>query len=236
MKTISVKQVAEALNLTTRAVVYRLEKGQLKGTQTPNAFGKAEWRVYPTKEIAEGLRKAQGGSSKENSIGDQALNFSPEAVDIIDAAEIEFEQSKESTEDLENSWREQARDTLKGLAEELVRPLVETVRAQQELLAEKERIIQEKDLKLRLLPDFQKQAEEERKAAELKELEIEALKKQISAVERERQSAQEQADKIKSEKEAEGIAIQEQLAALSKQLQELQQPKPSFWQKFFGMQ
>lgn len=83
MKTVSVKQVAEALDLTPRAVIYRLEKGQLKGTQQPNAFGKQEWRVYPTKEIVEGLKKQQ---SSENNADKEAgsFNFSPEDIDVVE--------------------------------------------------------------------------------------------------------------------------------------------------------
>ena len=42
--------------------------------------------------------------------------------------------------------------------------------------------IEIEDLKVKLLPDLQKRAEEERKAAELKELEIVALQKQIDAI------------------------------------------------------
>lgn len=188
MKTISVKQVAEALELTTRAVVYRLEKGQLKGTQQPNAFGKQEWRVYPTKEIIEGLKKRQGSEIKsDGETGDESLNFSPDGTDIVDADQVvENEQNIGSPEGVHEqnqaSWREVAKETLKGLAEELVRPLGETIRAQQDLLAEKDRIIAEKDQQLKLLPDYQKQADEERQAAQLRALEVNALKKQIEAL------------------------------------------------------
>lgn len=184
MKTISVKQVAEALSLTPRAVIYRLEKGQLKGTQQPNAFGKQEWRVYPTKEIIEGLKKQQPSETKD----DTSLNFSPDYIEVVDAiaGEQGDRDEQQPEEDSHGGWREVAKDTLRGLAEELVRPLAETIREQQELLAQKDKVIAEKDQQLRLLPDFQKQAENERKAAELNALEAQALKKQIAALEEQR--------------------------------------------------
>jgi hypothetical protein len=234
MKTISVKQVAEALDLTPRAVIYRLEKGQLKGTQQPNAFGKQEWRVYPTKEIIEGLKRRQPSENSPNR-DDSSLNFSPEEIEVIDAVTSEKAGTPEPhpDEDSQGSWREMAKDTLRGLAEELVRPLAETIREQQELLAEKDKIIAEKDQQLRLLPDFQKQAEDERKAAELKALEAEALKKQIAAMQAQEEEAMsarrkvEELEKAMEQLRAEDAAKLEQLKA------EMQQLRTPWWKKMF---
>lgn len=207
MKTISVKQVATALNLTPRAVIYRLEKGQLKGTQTPNAFGKQEWRVYPTREIVDGLKRTEAGDAGVEQ--DTGLNFAPESVEIVDADTVRGEDDEQeddtgSGDEVPASWQERARDTIKGLADELVRPLTETICAQQAQLAEKDRIIQEKDQQLKLLPDLQKRAEEERQAAELRTLETEALRKQISALqERIGESVAPEVEKqLRQEKEA----------------------------------
>jgi hypothetical protein len=96
----------------------------------------------------------------------------------------------------------------------------------------------------------QKQAEEERKAAEIKALEVAALKKQIAALEEaqlkaiedERRTAEEavrqsealskEIERLKSEREAEGRAVQDQLSGLKSKLEKLEQP---WWKKIFGL-
>lgn len=56
IRTISVREAAEALDLSPRAVLYRREKGKLKGILVKNN-GVDEYRIYPNKEIIEGLKK-----------------------------------------------------------------------------------------------------------------------------------------------------------------------------------
>ncbi len=83
MKSITVKEAAEALGISTRAVLLRREKGSLKGFMTTNARGSEEYRIYPTKEILEGLHK----------IG-SPLVASPEAeaeFDVVDVSGKEVE-------------------------------------------------------------------------------------------------------------------------------------------------
>lgn len=206
MKTISVKQVATALDITPRAVIYRLEKKQLRGTQSPNAFGKQEWRVYPTKEIIEGLKRNAASVEKARREASDSgdFDFSPEDIDVVEAETIQDGSSEMGTETTEfdaapdgepRDWQYMARETMKSMAEELVKPLGEIIKQQQDRLAEQQdqlvkqdRLIEDKERQLRLLPDLKKQAEEEHKAAELRALEVEALKKQISAIEEENQS------------------------------------------------
>src|SRR5271166_1442517 len=55
MKTLSVKQVADVLGVSPRAVLKRLSNGQLKGTRRTNKYGVEEWWVYPNKEIRASL-------------------------------------------------------------------------------------------------------------------------------------------------------------------------------------
>ncbi|MBA4073481.1 MAG: hypothetical protein C0508_00485 [Cyanobacteria bacterium PR.023] len=208
MKTISVKQVATALDITPRAVIYRLEKNQLRGTQSPNAFGKKEWRVYPTKEIVEGLKRNSGTveQARKEAIDTSEFDFSPEDIEIVEASAI-YEGSTEASaernpdgstempEEMVGSYREpadwqvMARETAKSMAEELVRPLGEIIKQQQERLAEQQEqlvqrdlLIEDKNRQLKLLPDFQKEAEQRRREAETKELEAIALAKQIEAM------------------------------------------------------
>lgn len=219
MRTISVKEAAAALGLTPRAVSYRLEKGQLKGTLTKNeTTGVPEWRIYPNKEILSSLSQAQVEDTT-------TIDFEPN--DVIEAEAV--------SNTADDAVRQQP-DARPGamnfqlIVEQCVRPLVEEVKAQALALAEKDRIIEDQNRQLRLLPDFQKRAEdekaraeEERKAAELRALEIEALNKQVAAMEEEKQELEAKAN--------ESTALSADLQMLKSKVEELQKP---WWKKFFG--
>jgi len=80
----------------------------------------------------------------------------------------------------------------------------------------------------------------QRKAAELKALEAEALRKQIDAMqvqqaqtEEAKRAAEEEMQRVRDEKDAENKAINEQLQALVATVQELQKPKPTWFQRWF---
>lgn len=172
MRTVTVREVAQALNLTKRAIMYRLEAGKLKGIRVKNEFGVDEWRIYPTKEIVEALNRIASMNPTEE----------PEAYfdhSSIEAEEIGIEEYEEATETSFSGVRND-RERIKLLAEELVKPLLEKIDSQTRLLTRQE--IEIEDLKIKLLPDLEKKAEKERKAAELKELEIVALQKQIESL------------------------------------------------------
>jgi hypothetical protein len=184
VKTISVKEAAEALGVSPRAIQYKLSNGDLKGTRSKNQYGVAEWRVWPNKEIAEALSLKQG--SKDEA-GVDAINFSPSDSETIEAEEVSYD----GTGDLDGptNWRQVEMERLEVMAEKLMKPLAERVEAQAVALHEQQRVIEDQSRQLRLLPDLQKQAEDERKAAEIGALENEALKKQIAALQAELQSA-----------------------------------------------
>lgn len=233
MRTVTVKEAADALGLTTRAITSRLAKGDLKGTQKTNAYGVKEWRIYPTKEIASKM--------KLDLDSDVAENDFPPLEETVDAETI-FEEVQESQH---QTWVEEERSRLRLLAEEMMKPLVDTIRAQEQQL-------QEQGRQLKLLPDFQKQAEDERKAAHLKAVEAAALEKQIEALKSEKaesdkakeqvavleQSLEEQEraknaeiEALTAEKDAQLKAVEEQLATLSQTVQDLKKP---WWQKLFS--
>jgi hypothetical protein len=219
-RTISVKEAAAALNLTPRAVSYRLEKGQLKGTLAKNeATGVPEWRIFPNKEILAGLTKPAVDDST-------AMDFEPS--DIVDAESV--------TDAAEDAVAPQSESRtinadFQMIVEQCVRPLVEEVKAQALALAERDRIIEEQGRQLRLLPDLQRRAEEEgtraeevRKASELKELEAIALKKQAEAV-----AAIEAKKSKEKEQQLSAVLEQERLKAetLEAQVVELSESKTS---------
>lgn len=196
MRTLSVREVANALGLTKRAVMYRIEAGKLKGTRITNAHGLDEWRIYANKEIIEALGPVR---SDEQKIEQQSLNFEPED-ETVEAEEITYSESGRSSDDLER---------LAFLAQKLISPLTARLEEQAVALREQEAIIDEQKRQLRLLPDLEKKAEEERKAAELKALEVEALHKQVRALESERKSVQETEQQTNRELETVKAQLQE---------------------------
>ncbi len=171
MKNVTVREVAKALGLTKRAIMYRLEDGRLKGVRVKNENGQTEWRVYPTKEIIDALNKLAEANPTTEAIASE--------VDEVIDADIELDDDVDALTSAQE-WEERQKAQMKAMAEEFMRPLLERFDAQSRALANKEREIEE--LKIKLLPDLQKRAEEERQAAEAKELEVIALQKQLDAV------------------------------------------------------
>lgn len=215
-RTISVKEAAAALGITPRAVTYRLEKGSLKGTLNKNEFGVPEWRIYPNKEILSGL-------NSQTDAANSPINFEP--TDVIDAESVDSPEEPAVPQENEQRFSNE----FQAIVEQCVRPLVDEVKAQALALAEKDRIIEEQSRQLRLLPDYQRKAEEEReraeeerKAAELRALEIEALNKQVAAIE---------AQKVELEEKAnQASALAGDLESLKAKVEELQKP---WWKKWF---
>ncbi len=218
MKTISVKEAAEALGVSPRAVQYKLQNGDLKGTRTKNQYGVAEWRVWPNKEISEALSQRQGGKSEGS--GD-AINFSPNESETVEAEEVAFNEG-EGVFDEPSNWRQVEIERLEVMAEKLVKPLAERLEAQAVALREQENIIEDQKRQLRLLPDLQKQAETERKEAELRALEVEALNKQIVAMEEQQRELEAKANQA--------MVLANDLESLKAKVEQLQMP---WWKKWF---
>jgi excisionase family DNA binding protein len=177
MKTISVKEAAALLGVTTRTVQYKLQNGDLKGNRAKNQFGVLEWRIYPNKEIQQAASSKAAILQQENK-----LYFEPdeEYTETIDAEEV-----IDST-DSPTSWRDIEMERLEIMAEKLMKPLAQRLEAQAVAITEQQKIIEDQKRQLLLLPDLQKQAEEERKTAQDKIFEVESLKKQIAALETEK--------------------------------------------------
>lgn len=218
-RTISVKEAAAALGITPRAVTYRLEKGSLKGTLNKNEFGVPEWRIYPNKEILSGL-------NNQADVANSPINFEP--TDVVEAESVDS--PEESAAPRENEQR--FSNEFQAIVEQCVRPLVDEVKAQALALAEKDRIIEEQSRQLRLLPDFQRKAEEERqraeeerKAAELRALEIEALNKQVAAIEEQKREFEEKA--------SQASVLARDIESLKATVEKLQAP---WWKKWFSVQ
>lgn len=126
MKTISVKEAALALGVSPRTIQYKLQNGDLKGSRTKNQFGVAEWRIWPTKEIADSLTQKQGNS--------EAISFAPTDSETIDAEDISPEGLEAPT-----NWRDIELERLEVMAEKLVKPLAERIETQAVALREQEK-------------------------------------------------------------------------------------------------
>jgi hypothetical protein len=210
--------------------MYRLENGKLKGIRVKNDFGMEEWRIYPTKEIVEGLQRAL-------AINPTAEPAQP-AEAIYDAEEVGYEEDFPTYEE-ETSWGEKEREKIKQIAEEFMRPLLEKIDSQTKELAYRE--IELNDLKVKLLPDLEKQAEAERKVAELKELEAEALRKQIAALQAEQKNAEEDRlrakaleqtiSELQTQKDSEILEMQKRMDEMA---QQLSKNSESWWKKWFS--
>ena len=274
---LSVKEAAEALKLDERSIRERLANGTLKGEK--KAVGNRDkWFVYKSaldsaleKQANQDLPISESTSAPSEA--GVALS-APEGIfeEYMDA-EITSRQEPSATP--RGEWYTDDRDRLESIIEKVMKPLVDKVAMQASVLAEQERLIQEQKVQLRLLPDLEKRAEDERKAAELKELEAIALQKQMDAIAEEKSKAlqlkeaemqaqlqkleaerlkadvlegtitelqqskanleaslQGEIESLKTEKDAQAKAVQDQLSVLTEKLAKLE--KKSWWQKFFA--
>lgn len=260
MRTLTVKEAAQALGVSVRTVQHRLNTGELKGKRTPNQYGVSEWRVWPNKEIMERLTPGRSFDEIDFSTPPEEFQGGDSSA-VIDAEAVE-------TDRVGNDLAE---PSLRMIVRELTQEFSEQLSREKSIVAQLQRDLEDKDRQLKLLPDFEKQAEAERKAAELKELEAEALRKQINALQTKQNNeatqkieelervlsesqkkADEEIQRLKlekevqakaieelraaeeaklAEKEAEAKAIQEQLAGLSATIEDLRTP---WWKKLFS--
>jgi len=273
---LSVEEAAAALKTTDRTVRRMLNDGRLAGSQTEDK-GKMVWRVNATKELLEQLEKLE-------QVHDQSL-FSAEVVGSATDVTEEDKPKEEAEPGFSQNDQGSSKEDLSPAAESFWSFMEEKILTK---LQEKDqaigmllKVIEEKDLQLKLLPDLEKQAKaaeeekkkaeakeqeaikerakseaereraerlareveeerlrakEEKKNVELKELEIQALKKQVDVMsdlkqstEASRLAAKEELERIKAEKEEKERAVQEEVKALARKLEELQRPWYKKW-------
>jgi DNA repair exonuclease SbcCD ATPase subunit len=222
VKTIPVKEVAEALGISARGVLYRREKGHLKGVLVKNERGVDEYRIYPTKEIIEGLRKlgsplvASNEALADFEVVDQTVVPEEDKVldstygedDIVDATPAT--PRRELSEDNKNAANAVADQLWNGIIERFTEKLAE----KDQLIGEMRADIADKDRRLLLLPDHEaikrKAEEEANKVADIERNKAEAERK--SAEEARLRAEQER--KNAEAKELESEALKKQIAAL----------------------
>ncbi len=172
---LSVKEAAQLLRLDERSVRERLINGQLKGEKKSVGL-REKWFVY-SGSIDAALEKQQGFIG--DTIGLEDVTVEPEMAEDADSAEApHYQQFANDSEE----WVSLNREKVKVLAEEIVKPLMEKIESQAEVIYEQKRLISDQDRQLKLLPDLQKEAEKQRQDVELRHVENEALKKQVAAL------------------------------------------------------
>ena len=233
MRTLTVKEAAQALGVSVRTVQHRLSTGELKGKRTPNQYGVSEWRVWPNKEIME--RLSPGKSFEE-------LDFSAPLAEEFQGGDSSAVVDAETVESGRDDGNE---PSLRTIVRELTQQFSEQLSREKSIVAQLQRDLEDKDRQLKLLPDFQKQAEDQRKEAELKELESIALRKQVEALKNEEEAKQAELSrlaKLEAEvvpslaaqteaKEAEVAKLQSDLEAKEAEAKELEAENERLKQK-----
>lgn len=195
---LSVKEAAAILRLDERSIRERLINGQLKG-EKKNVGLREKWFVYSG--------SVEAARSKDSSLADETTAFADVTIET-EPIEQNFDPdaANEPPPQELDDWIELNRDRVKVLAEEIVKPLMEKIENQAEVIFEQKRTLSDQERQLKLLPDLQKQSEQRAQEVELRHVENEALKKQIAA-------------------------LQEDLAAAKSDLDEAKQP---WWKKLFA--
>ena len=170
MRTLTVKETAKVLGVSVRTIQNRLATNELSGKRITNQYGTSEWRVWPNKEITEKLKDFQldevstDGPSEEFQGGDSSAVLEAESVEV------------------DRNYFEETQAPITTIIREMSQQFAEQLSKEKQINLQLQYELKEKDVQLKLLPDFQKQAEDRRLEAETKELEAIALAKQIEAM------------------------------------------------------
>jgi hypothetical protein len=222
---VTVAEAAAALGIDERTVREKLSKEDWKGEKRMVGM-KEKWFMYRGEldRQVERLRIAR----PQERVSTQGMenvfaSEEPSNTQSVDAQTVEVESVNPTSEKISIAIDE----VLSKITEQFSRQL----HAEKEVIFTLKKELEDKDRQLRLLPDFQKQAEDGRQAAELKELEALALRKQVEALETARIEAEEEVQRLKDEKESQAKDVQAQLLALSATVEELKSP---WWKKVWG--
>lgn len=220
---VTVAEAASALNIDERTVRDKLSKEEWKGEKRMIGM-KEKWFMYrgELERQLERLRIARPQERMSTQGLDDVFVEDSASAQAIDAQAVEVQETTKINADL-NLVIDQV---LTKITEQFSKQLD----AEKEAVFALRRELEDKDRQLRLLPDLQRRAEEERKsaeeerrAAEMRALEIEALNKQISAMTEEKVALEARA--------AEASELASDLKALKATVEELKKP---WWKKVFS--
>jgi hypothetical protein len=238
---VSLKDFAAKEGLAEDNIRKYLENGEIKGEKKGGWF-RDEWYISP--EELEGLKlnpefKSRRNKAKEERKAQRAAKKFDPAVSSTTLARLLTPDSEESEEAPaeKTAWINDYRRTVKAIAEEFMRPLLERLEVQSILLEEKDILIKEQAAQLRLIPDFRKQAEAGRIAAEEKEREARALHDKLEETEQKSREAEVQLTEaeqqlalLRSQKEMELTELRAELGELHMEVTKLRNP---WWKKLF---
>lgn len=247
---LTVKEAAEILGVDPRTIREKLLTKQVRGEKRLHGL-KEKW--YVNKADIDALAQDQYERSAE--LHEQRVTtddieplFDAEDTTTSDAVEVdEVRDSKQP----DNSQ-------LEMLIGAMTKQFSEELSQHKEIVFELKKDLEEKERQLKLLPDLEKQARERQQAAELKEFENQALKKQLELIEEEKrlkeeeyslskeelellskkeEELKEKLNSVSKEKENSIKAREEELEKLKAELEEkdkaLEQFQKPWWKKWF---
>jgi DNA repair exonuclease SbcCD ATPase subunit len=243
---VTVAEAAAALGIDERTVREKLSKDEWKGEKRLIGM-KEKWFMYRG-ELDRQIERLRILRPQER-ISSKGMEDVFESVDTVETHTVDAQSVEIANESRVGTKVDIALDeVLSTIAEQFSKQL----NAEKEIVFSLKRELDEKDRQLRLLPDLQKRAEEDRQAAQINELEAIALRKQIAALQSEQEEvrqakervhelerqlseshtqSQDEISRIKEEKDAQTKMVEEQLKQLSATIEQLKQP---WWKKMFA--
>jgi hypothetical protein len=134
-----------------------LATNELKGKRVNNQYGVSEWRVWPNRDIEE-KAKAIGLFDELNSDSPSEQFQGGDSSAVLEAEMVE----------VDGAYFEEAQSPVMTIIREMSQQFAEQLSKEKQLNFQLQRELEDKDRQLKLLPDFQKQAEERRLEAESK--------------------------------------------------------------------
>lgn len=228
---LSVKEAAALMGCDERWIRERLNQGQLKGEKRTIGL-KEKWFVYKGEIDAALARKGIFASASAEQPSHAAKEteqyFGVEGT----AEDIETVEAQVSSDTSAAANGTSVAELVRLIANEFAEKLDQQTQLNWQLKRE----LEEKERQLLLLPDLQRQAEQERKAAELKALETIALEKQITEMAAAAQKARELEEQVVPElqqqlererqiKDAELNTLQEKLRQIEAEREEAEKAR-----------
>jgi hypothetical protein len=238
---VSLKDFASKEGLAEENIRKYLENGEIKGEKKGGWF-RDEWYISPEElerlKLNPEFKSRRSKAREERKAQKVAKKFDPAASSTALAQLLtpESEDGEESAA-AKSAWINDYRRTVKAIAEEFLRPLLERLEVQSILLEEKDHLIKEQAAQLRLLPDFRKQAEAGQAVAQEKEREARELQEKLDVSEQKSRESEVQLTEteqqlavLRSQKETELNELRAELGELHMELTKLRNP---WWKKLF---
>jgi len=174
---VSVKEAASALGIDERTIREKLSNQEWKGEKKSIGL-KEKWFMHRGELERQLARLGLSMPLDRATI---------QGIDLFDSGIIDAEisdQSKNNYSPEQDPSSNRLEQVVKTITETITKPLINELSQQREVIFQLQREVVEKDNQLKLLPDLQKQTSEQQKLVEAKHFEVEALRKQIAALQK----------------------------------------------------